>query len=185
MTMPFLCHGRGSKITVSLIITNSPNQMTLSVQTSDFDIGAEIQQLQGHCPGAGALVSFLGTVRDMSEEAAITQLWIEHYPGMTEKSLEAILEEARSRWTLLGVRVIHRIGALAPGDSIVLVIVASAHRGPAFEACAFIMDYLKTRAMFWKKEQFPEKEVWVDARTSDEQVAQRWRKDFLTEPGEI
>lgn len=156
--------------------------MILSIQTSDFDVGAEIQRLRGLCPGAGAFVSFLGTVRDMSEEAALTQLWIEHYPGMTEKSLEAILEEARLRWPLLGVRVIHRVGALAPGDAIVLVIVASAHRAPAFEACEFIMDYLKTRAVFWKKERFPEKEVWVDARASDERVAQRWREDSPTEP---
>lgn len=152
--------------------------MTLSIQTSDFDIGAEIGQLRGLCPGAGALVSFVGTVRDMSGETAITRLWIEHYPGMTEKSLAAILEEARLRWPLLGVRVIHRVGALAPGDAIVLVIVASTHRGPAFEACEFIMDYLKTQAMFWKKERFPEKEVWVDARASDEQAAQRWREKF-------
>ncbi|WP_297480283.1 molybdenum cofactor biosynthesis protein MoaE [Ferrovum sp.] len=152
--------------------------MTLSIQTSDFDIGAEIGQLRGLCPGAGALVSFVGTVRDMSGETAITHLWIEHYPGMTEKSLAAILEEARLRWPLLGVRVIHRVGALAPGDAIVLVIVASTHRGPAFEACEFIMDYLKTQAMFWKKERFPEKEVWVDARASDEEAAQRWREKF-------
>ncbi len=177
--MPLLCHGgrnQGSKL--SPVTTNSSNQMTLSIQTSDFDIGAEIRQLQELCPGAGALASFLGTVRDMSEETAITQLWIEHYPGMTEQSLEAILEEARLRWPLLGVRVIHRVGALAPGDAIVLVIVASAHRGPAFEACEFIMDYLKTRAMFWKKERYSEGEMWVDARASDEQVAQRWREKF-------
>jgi len=153
-------------------------KMSVSVQQADFDSGAEIAALSAGRDDVGAVASFVGLVRaDKSSDAAVQAMTLEHYPGMTEKALEAIVEEARGRWDIYGVRVIHRVGRLVPGDRIVLVAVASAHRGEAFAACEFIMDYLKTRAPFWKKEETPEGGHWVDARESDDQAAGRWAHD--------
>ena len=144
------------------------------VQTDDFDLGAEIQQMrQGQCD-IGAVASFLGTVRDIHHDSRISSMELEHYPGMTERSLEAIEAKARARWPLDAVTIIHRVGVLQPCDQIVMVAVASRHRHAAFEACAYIMDYLKTRAPFWKKEATPDGAHWVDARESDFDAAARW-----------
>jgi len=151
--------------------------MTVRIQTDDFDLGAEIKQLRGNDPRVGAVASFLGTVRDANPDLGdgeINELVLEHYPGMTEKALEAICAEAHARWALIDILVIHRVGPLRPCDQIVLVAVTSAHRGEAFAACEFVMDYLKTRAPFWKKERTPEGERWVDARDSDDAAAERW-----------
>jgi molybdopterin synthase catalytic subunit len=149
--------------------------MTVRVQAGDFDVGAEIAALSRGMPKVGAVASFVGLVRDVNEGAGVAEMSLEHYPGMTEKSLEAIVQEARGRWDVMAATVIHRVGPLKPGDNIVLVAVASAHRGDAFAACEFIMDYLKTRAPFWKKEKTPEGERWVDARESDDASAARWK----------
>jgi len=149
----------------------------VSVQEADFDMAAETAALSAGRGDVGAVATFLGLVRAdklSGEGSEVTAMTLEHYPGMTEKSLEAILVEAEARWSLLGVRVIHRYGRLLPGDRIVFVGVASAHRGDAFAACEFIMDYLKTRAPFWKKEDTPEGGRWVDARESDDSAASRW-----------
>ena len=144
------------------------------VQTDDFDLGAEIQQMrQGQCD-IGAVASFLGTVRDIHLDSRISSMELEHYPGMTERALEAIEAKARARWPLDAVTIIHRVGVLQPCDQIVMVAVASRHRHAAFEACAYIMDYLKTRAPFWKKEATPDGAHWVDARESDFDAAARW-----------
>jgi molybdopterin synthase catalytic subunit len=151
--------------------------MSVSVQEADFDTGAEIAALSAGRDDVGAVASFIGLVRaDKASvvDATVQAMTLEHYPGMTEKALEAIVAEARGRWNLFGVRVIHRVGRLLPGDRIVLVAVASAHRGEAFAACEFIMDYLKTQAPFWKKEETPEGGRWVDARESDDHAAGRW-----------
>jgi len=148
--------------------------MTVRVQAADFDIGAEIARLREGDRSVGAIASFIGTVRDVNDASTITGLTLEHYPGMTEAALEEIVAEARRRFDILDALVIHRIGALAPGDQIVLVAVTSAHRGTAFEACEFVMDWLKTRAPFWKKERLPDGERWVEARASDDEAAQRW-----------
>ena len=157
--------------------------MTVSVQEADFDAGAEIAALSRGRDDVGAVASFVGLVRadkatdgtaGAGDTAAVAAMTLEHYPGMTEKALQGIVAEARGRWNVFGVRVIHRIGRLLPGDRIVLVAVASAHRGEAFAACEFIMDYLKTRAPFWKKEETPDGGRWVDARTSDDRAAGRW-----------
>lgn len=149
--------------------------MSVSVQEADFDTGAEIAALSTGRDDVGAVASFVGLVRaDKSSDAAVQAMTLEHYPAMTEKALEAIVAEARGRWSLFGVRVIHRVGRLLPGDRIVLVAVASSHRGDAFAACEFIMDYLKTRAPFWKKEETAAGARWVDARESDDQAAGRW-----------
>ena len=150
--------------------------VSVSVQTADFDIAAEMEALTGENRDIGAVVSFTGLVREMVGEGAITAMELEHYPGMTERALEGIADEARRRWPLQGVRVIHRHGPLAPGDRIVLVLTASRHRQAAFEAAAFLMDYLKTRAPFWKKETGAGGERWVDARDADDTAAQRWRR---------
>lgn len=151
----------------------------VSVQETDFDSGAEIAALsagRNDIGAIGAIASFVGLVRaDKSATASSVQaMTLEHYPGMTEKALSEIVAEARSRWELLGVRVIHRVGRLLPGDRIVFVAVASAHRGEAFAACEFIMDYLKTRAPFWKKEDTEQGGRWVDAREADDTAASRW-----------
>lgn len=151
----------------------------VQVQTEDFNIQAELDALRrlpnGDWNGkVGAVASFIGTVRDLNEGTDVARMVLEHYPGMTEKSIEAIIDQAEARWPLLGVRVVHRIGALLPADQIVLVAVASAHREAALEACAFIMDYLKSKAPFWKKESTPDGERWVDARVSDAAALQRW-----------
>ena len=148
--------------------------MTVRVQTADFDIAAEIARLRQGDRSVGAIASFIGTVRDVNDASTITGLTLEHYPGMTEAALEEIVAEARSRFDIRDALVVHRVGALAPGDQIVLVAVTSAHRGTAFEACEFIMDWLKTRAPFWKKERLPDGERWVEARASDDEAAQRW-----------
>jgi len=147
------------------------------VQRDDFDLGREVAALVRGNHKIGAVVSFVGLVRDTSDGAGIASMTLEHYPGMTEKSLEEILREARSRWNIFDALVIHRYGMLAPGDQIVLVVVAGAHRGDAFAACEFIMDYLKTRAPFWKKEETAEGARWVQAHPADDSAAARWGKD--------
>ena len=149
--------------------------MTVRVQTEDFDAGAEIARLRRGDPKVGAVAAFIGVARDVNDGAAVTTLSLEHYPAMTEKALEGIVAEARSRWRLIDALVVHRVGALRPTDQIVLVAVTSAHRGDAFAACEFIMDYLKTRAPFWKKESTAEGERWVEARTDDDDAAARWQ----------
>ena len=148
--------------------------MTVRVQTADFDIGAEIARLREGHRSVGAIASFIGTVRDVNDASTITGLTLEHYPGMTEAALDEIVADARGRFDIRDALVIHRVGALAPGDQIVLVAVTSAHRGMAFDACEFIMDALKTRAPFWKKERLPDGERWVEARASDDEAARRW-----------
>ena len=148
----------------------------VSVQTEDFDIGAEIEALTADDRDIGAVVSFTGLVREMTGAGAIDTMELEHYPGMTERSLEEIAAEAQDRWPLQGVRIIHRFGPLAPGDRIVLVLAASRHRQAAFDAAAFLMDYLKTRAPFRKKETGQAGGHWVDAREGDDQAAERWAK---------
>ena len=151
--------------------------MSVSVQEADFDVGAETAALSAGRLDVGAVATFVGLVRADKLSGAgseVSAMTLEHYPGMTEKSLEAIIAEAGARWQLQGVRVIHRFGRLLPGDRIVFVGVASAHRGDAFAACEFIMDYLKTRAPFWKKEDTPEGGRWVDAREADDSAAARW-----------
>ena len=148
--------------------------MPARVQTEDFDVGHELAALRNCDPSIGAVAAFVGTVRDVNADASVSSMTLEHYPGMTEKALADICEQAMSRWDLIDTLVIHRIGALKPGDRIVLVGVSSAHRGEAFAACEFIMDYLKTRAPFWKKEETPEGARWVDARASDDEAAARW-----------
>jgi len=150
--------------------------MPVRVQTQDFDLGAEIAALRAGDPRVGAVASFVGTVRDVNDGSGVSTLTLEHYPGMTEKSLEDICAQAKARWNILDTLVVHRVGALRPLDQIVLVAVTSAHRGEAFEACEFIMDYLKTQAPFWKKERTPQGDRWVDARASDDAAAERWRR---------
>src|SRR5664279_1547530 len=151
--------------------------MTVRVQTGDFDAGREIAELRARDPRVGAVASFIGTVRDVNDATSVATLTLEHYPGMTEKALEAIVAEARQRFDILDALVIHRVGTLAPLDQIVLVAVTSAHRGEAFDACRFVMDYLKTRAPFWKKEMTADGARWVDARASDDAAADRWQSD--------
>ena len=148
--------------------------MTVRVQIEDFDVGAEIARLRADDKSVGAIAAFIGTVRDINDNATVSGLTLEHYPGMTEAALEAIVDEAKRRFDIRDALVVHRVGALAPGDQIVLVVVTSAHRGMAFDACAFAMDILKTRAPFWKKERLPDSERWVEARVSDDEAAQRW-----------
>ena len=148
--------------------------MPVRIQTEDFDAGAEIARLRKGDKSVGAIAAFIGTVRDINDDAAVTGLTLEHYPGMTEAALEAIVDEAKRRFDIRDALIVHRVGALAPGDQIVLVIATSAHRRMAFDACAFAMDFLKTRAPFWKKERSPDGERWVEARASDDEAAQRW-----------
>ncbi|MCC6869543.1 MAG: molybdopterin synthase catalytic subunit MoaE [Burkholderiales bacterium] len=150
--------------------------MTVRVTADDFDVAAEIAALRAGDARVGALVSFVGTVRDLSEGRSVSGLALEHYPGMTEKALAAIVDEARGRFDIIDVLVIHRIGPLSPTDQIVLVAVTSAHRGDAFDACRFVIDYLKTRAPFWKKEATSAGARWVDARESDDAAAARWAR---------
>lgn len=149
----------------------------ISIQTADFDVSAELAALRAGDHGVGAVCCFVGTVRDRNGGAngdAVATMELEHYPGMTEKSIEAMALEAFRRFDILGARVIHRVGVLAPPDQIVLVAVTSAHRGESFQACEFLMDYLKTQAPFWKKETTPEGARWVDARVSDDAALARW-----------
>jgi molybdopterin synthase catalytic subunit len=148
--------------------------MAVRVQQADFDIGAEIAAFRRADPAIGAIASFIGLVRDMNDGDGVLGMTLEHYPGMTEKALEGIVAEAKSRWDIIDALVIHRVGELKPLDQIVLVVVTGAHRGAAFAACEFIMDYLKTRAPFWKKERTAQGARWVEARTSDDQAAERW-----------
>jgi len=147
----------------------------ISVQTEPFDVAAEMAALTGADRDIGAVVSFTGLVREMTAAGAITAMELEHYPGMTERALQAIVAEAEARWPLQGVRLIHRHGPMAPGEGIVLVLTAARHRQAAFEAAAFLMDYLKTRAPFWKKEHGPDGAAWVDAREEDDSAAARWQ----------
>jgi molybdopterin synthase catalytic subunit len=144
------------------------------VQAGDFDPGLELARLRAGDARIGAVVSFVGLVRDMNEGAAVAGMELEHYPGMTERALEDIVAQARGRWPLHGALVIHRVGPLAPLDQIVLVAVSAAHRGEAFAACEFIIDYLKTDAPFWKKEQTPAGARWVDARVTDDAAKAKW-----------
>ena len=148
--------------------------MTVRVQTGDFDIGAEIAAMRRGNPKLGAVASFIGVVRDLNEGDSVAEMTLEHYPGLTEKALEKMVAEARSRWDIYDALVIHRVGTLKPGDQIVLVVVTGAHRGAAFQACEFLMDYLKTRAPFWKKERTSAGARWVEARESDDLAADRW-----------
>jgi molybdopterin synthase catalytic subunit len=148
----------------------------IRIQEKDFDVSTEIAVLRNGDPRVGAVVTFLGTVRDMNDGSQVKGMTLEHYPGMTEKALQEILDQAATRWDLYKTLVIHRVGPLLPEDQIVLVVVTSAHRGEAFAACEFIMDYLKTAAPFWKKEDTPEGARWVDARVADDAALARWKK---------
>jgi|SRR5450432_3875330 molybdopterin synthase catalytic subunit len=148
--------------------------MTVRVQPQDFDVSRELAALRAGDKRIGAVACFIGTVRDLNDASQVSTLTLEHYPGMTEKALTRIVDDARQRWDIHDALVVHRVGTLEPGDQIVLVAVTSAHRGESFAACEFIMDYLKTRAPFWKKERTPDGERWVEARTSDEDAAARW-----------
>ena len=150
-------------------------RVTVKIQTQDFDIGAEIAALRRGNPKVGAVASFLGVVRDVNEGDVVAEMVLEHYPGMTEKAIEEIIVQARGRWNIIDALVVHRVGLLKPADQIVLVVVTSGHRGDAFAACEFIMDYLKTRAPFWKKEQAGGAARWVEARETDDIAAERWR----------
>jgi len=149
--------------------------MPVRIQAEDFDASREIARLREGNPQVGAVASFIGVVRDVNEGDRVSGMTLEHYPGMTEKSIGEIVEQAKARWNIYDALVIHRVGSLKPLDQIVLVVVTSAHRGDAFAACEFIMDYLKTRAPFWKKEATPQGDRWVEARASDDIAAERWR----------
>lgn len=153
--------------------------MSVRIQTEDFDAGILLNQLRLAHPNAGALVSFIGQVRDINDGDLINTLTLEHYPGMTESALTAIEVEAKNRWACLDSLIIHRVGTLKPLDQIVLVAVVSAHRGEAFKACEFMMDYLKTQAPFWKKEATSEGQRWVDAKLSDDVALNRWDQSVL------
>ena len=148
--------------------------MAVRVQTGDFDAGAEMAAMRRGDPKIGAIASFVGVVRDLNEGANVAEMTLEHYPGMTEKALQEIVAEARTRWDIYDALIVHRVGTFQPTDQIVLVVVASGHRGEAFQACEFLMDYLKTRAPFWKKEKTPEGGRWVDVRSTDDAAADRW-----------
>ncbi|MDR9834390.1 molybdopterin synthase catalytic subunit MoaE [Herbaspirillum huttiense] len=148
--------------------------MPVRVQTADFDLSTEVAQLRLANPRVGAVVSFVGTVRDLNDGAAVSEMELEHYPAMTERALEQIVEQAKARWPIFDALVIHRVGPMQPREQIVLVAVTSPHRGEAFAACEFIMDYLKTQAPFWKKEQTPDGARWVDARESDDTALAKW-----------
>jgi molybdopterin synthase catalytic subunit len=146
----------------------------VTIQTADFDVGAEVAKLRAGDPAVGAVAAFVGTVRDRNDGVSVSAMELEHYPGMTERAIEAMIDEATRRFRIRAARVIHRVGPLAVFDQIVLVVVTSGHRGDAFQACEFLMDYLKTQAPFWKKEQTPEGARWVDARVADDAALERW-----------
>jgi molybdopterin synthase catalytic subunit len=150
--------------------------MGVRIQTEDFDLNAEIAALRMANPKIGAVASFVGVVRDLNDGDVVSNLFLEHYPGMTEKPLEEIIAKAHARWDFFDATIVHRVGEMKPLDQIVLVIVTSAHRGEAFDACHFIMDFLKTDAPFWKREQTPTGTRWVDARITDEAAAARWKQ---------
>ncbi|MEW8325573.1 MAG: molybdopterin synthase catalytic subunit MoaE [Candidatus Thiodiazotropha sp.] len=152
---------------------------SVSIRAEPFDPNREVELLRGNDPSIGALVTFIGLMRDINEGDRIERLYLEHYPGMTERALQEIVDEANSRWDIQHCRVVHRVGALLPTDPIVLVAVASRHRKEAFRACEFIIDYLKTRAPFWKKETTAEGERWVDARVSDDAATLAWEKSDI------
>jgi len=154
----------------------------VTIQTQDFDLSDEIARLRLKDPRVGAVCSFVGTVRDRNDGQSIRTMELEHYPGMTEKSIEAMIDAAHQRFDIFGARVIHRVGLLQPLDQIVMVAVTSAHRGESFQACEFLMDYLKTQAPFWKKEQTPDGARWVDARVSDDAALARWGIDAANLP---
>jgi molybdopterin synthase catalytic subunit len=152
--------------------------MAVRVQVEDFDVGREVAALRARDPRVGAVAAFVGTMRDVNDGTSVATMTLEHYPGMTESALQAIVDEARERFDIVDALVVHRVGELRPSDQIVLVAVTSAHRGDAFDACRFVMDYLKTRAPFWKKERTAQGERWVDARASDDAAATGWlRRD--------
>ena len=148
----------------------------IRVQEEDFEVGVELTRMRSATDGIGALASFVGIVRDVNDQLDVSQMTLEHYPAMTEKALNAIVEEARTRWEIIDITIIHRVGTLRPSDQIVLVAVASGHRRDAFAACEFVMDYLKTKAPFWKKEVVGERSRWVESRSSDDAAAKRWEK---------
>lgn len=148
--------------------------MPSRIQTADFDLTAEIHDLRAANPKVGAIVSFVGTVRDLNDGVGVSTMELEHYPGMTEKALQAIIDQARSRWQICDALIVHRVGALQPLDQIVLVAVTAPHRSVAFAACEFIIDYLKTQAPFWKKEQTPDGSRWVQAHPSDSAALAKW-----------
>lgn len=150
--------------------------MAIRIQEADFDLSTEIKELRKGDLQVGAVVSFVGTVRDLSDGSPVKSMTLEHYPGMTERALEEIINQAKARWDIRNTLIIHRVGPLLPEDQIVLVAVSSGHRGEAFSACEFIMDYLKTAAPFWKKEETPDGGRWVDARVTDEAAITRWDK---------
>ncbi len=154
----------------------------VSVQAADFDVSAEIQALRREDPAVGAVAAFVGTVRDRNDGLGVVALELEHYPGMTERAIEAMIDEALRRFDIRRARVVHRIGLLAPLDQIVLVAVTSGHRAEAFQACEFLMDYLKTQAPFWKKEQTPDGARWVDARSADDAALARWGIEVRNAP---
>ncbi len=154
--------------------------MPVRVQQQDFDVGAELAALRGGDPRIGAIASFVGLARDLNEGRPVLEMTLEHYPGMTERALEDIVAQARQRWDILDALIVHRVGTIAPTEQIVLVAVTSAHRQQAFEACRFLIDYLKTDAPFWKKERTPDGSRWVEARSSDEQARAAWQRP---EPG--
>jgi molybdopterin synthase catalytic subunit len=153
--------------------------MAVRVQTEDFDAGAEIAALRASDPRVGAVAAFIGVARDVNDGTRVDSMTLEHYPGMTERALEDICVQARSRWNLIDVLIVHRVGTLKPTDQIVLVVVTSSHRGDAFAACEFVMDYLKTEAPFWKRETTAEGSRWVQARESDDVARDRWDSDDL------
>ncbi len=146
----------------------------VSIQAADFNLAEEMEALRKNDPRIGAVCSFTGTVRDRNDGLGVSSMELEHYPGMTEKAIEVMIDEAMTRFDIFGARVVHRVGLLQPLDQVVMVAVTSAHRGESFKACEFLMDYLKTQAPFWKKEQTPEGARWVDARVSDDAALARW-----------
>lgn len=148
----------------------------VTIQTGPFDTGEVIREVCAHNPKIGAVASFTGLMRDRNDGETVARMTLEHYPGMTERAIGEIVDQAKERWTLIDARVIHRVGELKPADPIVLVVTASSHRGDAFAACEFIMDYLKTRAPFWKKEATGKGERWVESRESDQDAADRWKR---------
>ena len=146
----------------------------VSIQTEDFNLAIEVEALRQNDKRVGAICTFTGTVRDRNDGLSIKSMELEHYPGMTEKAIEAMIDEASVRFNIFGARIVHRVGLLQPLDQVVMVAVTSAHRGESFKACEFLMDYLKTQAPFWKKEQTPEGARWVDARVTDDAALARW-----------
>ena len=151
-------------------------RQTIRVQEEDFDLGAQLHRMRLAVDGIGAIASFVGIVRDINDDRDVSAMTLEHYPAMTEKALNAIVHDARERWEIIDITIIHRVGTLRPTDQIVMVAVASGHRRDAFAACEFVMDYLKTKAPFWKKEVVGESSRWVESRVSDDDAAKRWEK---------